>query len=81
MESRSIVAYNINEQMQQNQHNGCAMMAMGCFSAEVLETGVNPYGLGHCCWLKVGSGDKKTWIMMAYQPSGSRLSNSAGTTV
>jgi hypothetical protein len=81
MESRSIVAYNINKQMQQNHQGGCAMMAMGRFSAEVLKTGVNPYGLGHWCWLKVGSGDKKTRILMAYQPSGSRLSNSAGTTV
>jgi hypothetical protein len=81
MESRSVVAYNINKRMQQNQHGGCAMMAMGRFSAEVLETGVDPYGLGRWCWLKVGSGDKKTRIVMAYQPSGSRLSNSAGTTV
>jgi hypothetical protein len=81
MESRSIVAYNINKRVQQNQHVGCTMMAMGCFSAEVLETGVNPYGLGRWCWLKVGSGDKKTRIVMAYQPSGSRSSNSTRTTV
>ncbi len=32
--------------MQPNQHSGCAMMAMGCFSAEVFETGVDPYRLG-----------------------------------
>ncbi len=36
MESRTVVTYNINKQIQQNQHGGCAMMAMGCFSAEVL---------------------------------------------
>jgi hypothetical protein len=29
METWIIVAHNINEQMQQNQHGGCAMMAMG----------------------------------------------------
>ncbi len=81
METRSVVAYNINKQMQGNQHGGCAMMAIGCFSAEVFETGVDPYGLGRWCWLKVGSGDKTTWIVMAHQPSGSRLSNSARTTV
>jgi hypothetical protein len=57
------------------------MMAMGRFSAEVVESGVNSYGLGRWCWLKVGSGDKKTRIAMAYQPSGSKSSNSAGTTV
>jgi hypothetical protein len=81
METRSIVAYNINKRMQQNQHSGCTMVAMGRFSAEVLEAGVNPYRLGHWCWLKVGSGDKMTQIVMAYQPSGSRSSNSARTTV
>ncbi len=56
------------------------MMAMGCFSAEVVESGVDLYGLDCWCWLKVGSGDKKTRIVMAYQPSGSKSSNSAGTT-
>jgi hypothetical protein len=29
MDTQSIVAHNINEQMQRNQHGGCAMMAMG----------------------------------------------------
>ncbi len=81
METRSVVAHNINERMQRNQHGGCAMMAMGRFFAEVVESDVNLYGLGHWCWLKVGSGDKKTRIVMAYQPSGSKSSNSAGTTV
>ncbi len=81
METRSVVAYNINKRMQRNQHGGCTMMAMGCFSAEVFETGVDAYRLGRWCWLKVGSREKTTWIMMAYQPSGSRSSNSAGTTV
>ena len=81
MDTRSVVAHNINERMQRNQHGGCAMMAMGWFSAEVVETGVDHYGLGRWCWMKVGSGDKKTQIVMAYQPSGSSSSNSAGTTV
>jgi hypothetical protein len=31
--------------------------------------------------MKVGSGDKATRIVMAYQPSGSKSSTSAGTTV
>jgi hypothetical protein len=66
METQSIIAHNINEWMQQNQHGGCAMMAMGRFSAEVMESGVNPSGLGHWCWLTVGSGNKKTRIVMAY---------------
>jgi hypothetical protein len=46
MDTRSIVAHNINEQMQCNQHGGCAMMAMGRFSAEMVETVVDYYGLG-----------------------------------
>jgi hypothetical protein len=81
METRSVVAYNIKKRMQRNQHGRCTMMAMGRFSAEVFETGVDLYGLGRWCWLKDGSGDKTTWIVMAYQPSSSRLSNSAETTV
>ncbi len=56
-------------------------MAMGQFSADVVVTGVDPYGLGQWCWMKVGLGEKKTWIVMTYQPSGSRSTNSAGTTV
>ncbi len=81
MDTRSIVAHNINKKMQRNQHGGCAMMAMGRFSAKVVETGVDPYGLGQWCWMKVGSGEKKTWIVMMYQPSGTGTTNSAGTTV
>ena len=60
MDTRSVVAHNINERMKRNQHGGCAMMAMGRFSAEVVETGVDHYGLGRWCWMRVGSGDKKT---------------------
>jgi hypothetical protein len=46
MENRSVVAYNVNECMQRNQHGGCAMMAIGQFSSEVSKTGVDPYKLG-----------------------------------
>ncbi len=57
------------------------MMVMGRFFAEVVEMGVNHYGLGPWCWMKVGSGDNKTQIVMAYQPSGSSSTNSAGTMI
>ena len=46
MDTRSVVAHNINERMKRNQHGSCAMMASGWFSAEVVETGVDHYGLG-----------------------------------
>jgi hypothetical protein len=59
METRSIIAHNINEQLQWNQHGGCAMMAIGQCSVDVVETGVDHYGLGQWCWMKVGSGKKK----------------------
>ncbi len=72
MENRSVVAYNVNERMQRNQHGGCDMMAIEQFSSEVSETGIDPYKLGRWCWMKVGSGDKATRIVMAYQPSGSK---------
>jgi hypothetical protein len=57
------------------------MMAMGCFSAEVMKLGVNPSSLGPWCWQKVGSGNKKTRIVMAYLPSDSKFACSAKTTV
>jgi hypothetical protein len=81
MVTRSIVAHDINEQMQRNQHGGCAMMVMGHFSAEVVETGMDHHGLGRWCWMRVGSGDKRTQIVMVYQPLGSSSSNLAGTMV
>jgi hypothetical protein len=81
METWSVVSHNINKRMQGKQHGGCAIMEIGSFSAEVVESGVNPFGLGRWCWLKVGSGNKRTRIVMAYQPSGSKSTNSAGTTV
>ena len=59
METRSIVSHNITERMQRNQYGGCTMMAMGRFSAEVIETEVDPYGLGQWCCLRVRSRDKK----------------------
>jgi hypothetical protein len=81
MDNRSIVIHNVNEQMQQNQHGGCAMMAMGCLSSEVAESAVDSTSLGRWCWFKMGSGNKKTRVVMAYQPSGSRSASSTGTTV
>ncbi len=81
MENRSVVAYNVNKHMQRNQHGRCAMMAIGRFSSEVSETGVDPYKLGRWCWMKVRSGNKTTRIVMAYQPSGSKSSAFVETTV
>ncbi len=54
-------------------------MAMSTVAPEVINTGVDTMGLGRWCWMGIGSGCKKTWIVMAYQPSNS--GRSAGTTV
>ena len=78
-DTRSVVAHNINERMQPNQFGGCAMMAFNTISSEVIDTGVDITGLGRWCWLLMGSGRKRTRIVMAYQPSNS--GRSAGTTV
>jgi hypothetical protein len=78
-ETRSVVANNINERMRPNQFGGCAMMAFNTISSEVIDTGVNITGLGRWCWMLLGSGRKKTRIVMAYRPSNS--GRSAGTTV
>ncbi len=71
METRSVVAHNINERMWPNQFGGCAIMVLGTVAPEVLESGVNSTGLGWWCWVRVGWGSKKTQILMAYQPSSS----------
>ncbi len=78
-ETRSIIGHNINERMRPNQFGGCAMMAMSTIAPEVIDTGVDITGLGRWCWMLLGSGRKKTRILMAYQPSNS--GRSAGTTV
>jgi hypothetical protein len=71
MQTRSIVVHNINKQMRVNQYGGCAIMAMNTIAPEVVESGVNHTHLGQWCWIRIGSGAKKTQIVMAYQPSNS----------
>jgi hypothetical protein len=65
--------------MRSNQYGGCVMMAMGTLSPEVIDSGVDSTGLGRWCWIRLGSGTKKTRIVMAHQPSNS--GRSAGTTI
>jgi hypothetical protein len=79
METRSIVAHNLNERMRLNQFRGCAKMAMSTIAPEVIDAGVDTMDLGRWCWMRIGSGRKKTRIVMAYQPSNSGCS--AGTMV
>jgi hypothetical protein len=55
------------------------MMAMITIAPEVIDTGVDTTGLGRWWWMCIGLGQKKTRIVMAYQPSNSGCS--AGTTV
>jgi hypothetical protein len=43
-------------------------MAVGTLAPEVADSGVDSTGLGRWCWIRVGSGLKKTQIVMAYQP-------------
>ncbi len=54
-------------------------MAFNTISSQVTSTGVDTTGLGRWCWMLLGSGRKRTRIVMAYQPSNS--GRSAGTTV
>ena len=46
MQTRSIVAHNINERMRVNQYGGCTIMAMNTIAPEVMELGANHTGLG-----------------------------------
>ena len=78
-ETRSVVAHNINERILQNQFGGCAMMAMGSVSPEIIGSGVDTTGLGRWCWMRIGTGKKTTRVVIIYQPSNS--GRSAGNTV
>jgi hypothetical protein len=71
METRSLIAHNINEWMLSNQHVGCAMMAMNTISSEVQGTGVDGTSLSWWCLVHLGSRPKETRIVMVYQPSNS----------
>jgi hypothetical protein len=79
-ETRSVVAHNTNKHICPNQFGGCAMIAFRSFAPEVTNLGINTTGLGRWCWFCIGSGSKKTRIVLAYQPS-NLGSSSAGTTV
>jgi hypothetical protein len=59
-QTRSIVVHNINKKMRVNQYGRCAIMAMNTIAPEVVESGVNHTGLGRWCWIRIGSGKKKT---------------------
>jgi hypothetical protein len=78
-QTSNIVAHNINERMRVNQYGKCAIMAINTIAPEVVELEADHTGLGRWCWIQIGSGAKKTRIVMAYQPSIS--GQSAGTTV
>jgi hypothetical protein len=79
-ETRSAVTHNTNEHICPNQFGGCAMMAFKSFAPEVINLGIDMTGLGRWCWFCIGSGSKKTRIVMTYQPS-NLGSSSAETTV
>jgi hypothetical protein len=79
LETRSVVAHNINKRILQNQFGGCAMMAMGSISPEIIGSGVDTTGLGRWCWMHIGTGKKTTRVVIIYQPSNSGCS--AGNTV
>jgi len=66
--SRSVVGYNKTESLSRDQKGGTAMMALGRLSGFVLATGSDHTNLGRWSWVLVGSEQKKTRIVVAYQP-------------
>ena len=56
------------------------MMTLGRLSSFVLDTGVDFTGLGRWSWILVGSQEKRTRIVVAYQPC-KPGTNSKGFTV
>ena len=79
-----MVGNNVTERKeisQMDQKGGTAMVAMGRFTSYVLDVGCDYTGLGRWSWILVGSEEKKTRIMVAYQPSALKNKNTKGFTV
>ena len=71
-DTRCQVGYNTTEEKelrQRCQYGGTAMMTLGRLSTFVIDSGTDFTGLGRWTWILVGSGDKRTRIVVAYQPS------------
>ena len=72
---------NRKELCQRNQYGGTAMMTFGRLSGFVLDRGKDETNLGRWCWILVGTKEKKTRIVVAYQPCQPKASRNRGGTV
>ena len=70
-----------NEISQRDQKGETAMVSIGRFVSYGLDVGCDYTGLGRWSWILVGSEEKKTRIMVAYQPSALKNKNTKGFTV
>ena len=67
-ETRSQVGHDTNEKLSRNQKGGTAMSTISHLSVSVIETGCDYHKLGRWTWILVGEGQKRTRIIVAYQP-------------
>lgn len=68
---RMVVGYNIHESHlhDRRQYGGTFLMVLGPASDRVVETGVDPSGLGRWCWVRFSSsGGSSTTVFVAYRP-------------
>ena len=65
---RAITARNKHKFFGRCQHGGTALVATLRLSGFIPDKGADSTGLGRFCWICVGSGKRKTWIVSAYQP-------------
>ena len=65
---RIIAAHNKHESFGRCQHGRTALVAASRLSGFIIDKGANSTGLGWFFWIGVGSGERKTWIVSAYQP-------------
>ena len=78
--TRSTKGNNITERVNRDQWGGTAKTTIWHFLDYVINMGVDYTGLGHWTWILVGSQEKITRIVMAYQPC-LPLKSSKGRTV
>lgn len=68
---RCICGYNTNESHLHNrrQYGGTFILALGQSSSQIIETGVDPSGLGRWCWVRFSSqGASAVKILVVYRP-------------
>ena len=77
--SRGVAAHNTTERTNRDQWGGTAITTMGRLTTHVINTGSDNSGLGRWAWVLLSSREKRTRIVVAYQPCTPARSSKGGT--